>query len=205
MNNKHYIAIAMALAFLGPLPLFSDGPWKVKKNRNGITVETRKADGYDVDEFKASATLDMPFDKAVEILRDVPNYTQWMYKLLVSKTISETSPQSKVIYMKLDLPWPARDRDMYVRTTETLDEKKGFFESSSVGVDGYPQSECIRMKRVTITWTLTGVGSDKSKTHVVYSSKGDPSGKLPAWICNLGSVDGPYENLSNLKFKYRKN
>jgi hypothetical protein len=205
MKIKNSCWIVMALVMLVPFPLFSDGPWKVKKSKNGITVETRKADGYEVEEFKATTTLDMPFDRAVEILRDVQNYRLWMYKLVIAKTISEATPYSKIIYMKIDLPWPAKDRDMYLQATEKIDRQKRIFEINNTGLGGYPETECIRMKKVTITWVLTGDGTDNNKTHVVYSSKGDPGGKLPAWICNLGNVDGPFENLSNLKSQHKKN
>jgi hypothetical protein len=205
MNIKKNGWIIIAAVLLAPFPLLSDSAWKVKKNKNGILIETRKADGYAVEEFKATATLDMPFDKAVEILRDVQNYRLWMYKLVTAKTINESSPHSKIIYMKIDLPWPAKDRDMYLQTTEKIDRQNGVFEINNIGLGGYPETECIRMTKVTITWILTGDGTDKHKTHVLYSSKGDPAGKLPAWICNLGNVDGPFENLSNLKYKYKKN
>lgn len=202
--TKKFWVLLMAL-FLAPLPLFSDSEWKVKKDSNGIMVETRKADGYAIEEFKATTTIDIPFEKAVAILKDVPKYTLWMYRLLIAEIVDVKSPASKVMYMKIDLPIPVKDRDMYLAMTEKVDMKNGVYESNNTGIDGYKETDCIRMKKVSFSWILKRSAADKNKTEVLYTSKGDPAGKLPAWLCTLGNVDNPYKCLYNLKYKYIKN
>ncbi len=203
---KRIMWILTAAMFLSSLPLLSDGPWKVRKDSKGIIVETRTADGYAAEEFRATTTIDTPFEKVVEIMREVPNFVLWMPKLLEAKVIKEQSPNSKIIYMAIDMPWPVKDRDMYVQMTEKLDPAKGVYERNNVGIDGYPEvPQRIRFKKVSFLWVIKKNEADKNKTDVLYTSKGDPAGKLPAWIINLGNVEMPHEFLFNLKFKYKKN
>jgi hypothetical protein len=203
---KSILWIFVVTIFLSPLPLLSDGPWKVKKNSKGIMVETRTADGYEAEEFRATTTINTPFEKAVEIMKEVPKFVLWMPRLLEAKVVKEESPNSKIIYMAIDMPWPVKDRDMYVQMTEKLDLAKGVYERNNVGIDGYPiEPQRIRFKKVSFLWVLKRNEADKNKTDVLYTSKGDPAGKLPAWIINLGNVDIPHEFLFNLKYKYPKN
>jgi len=205
MNFRKNLVIILVAAFSAPLALFPYAPWEVKKNENGIKVATRKADGYAVEEFKAETTIDIPLTEAIKILKDVPHYKKWMYRLLKAEIVKELSPDSKIIYMKIDLPWPAEDRDMYIQMTERVNMEKGIYESINTGIEGYPKTDCIRMTNVKFAWILTSREDDKNKTQVIYTSKGDPEGKLPSWICNLGNVENPYQCLYNLRFRYKKN
>ncbi|PKL39619.1 MAG: hypothetical protein CVV44_05205 [Spirochaetae bacterium HGW-Spirochaetae-1] len=205
MNFKRNLLFLLLAGLFLPVSLSPHAAWEVKKNEKGIKVATRKADGYAVEEFKAETTIDIPLPEAVKILKDVPRYKKWMYRLLKAEIVKELSPDSKIIYMKIDLPWPAEDRDMYIQMSDKVDLEKGIYESTNTGIDGYPKTDCIRMTNVTFSWILKSSEADKNKTRVIYTSKGDPAGKLPSWICNLGNVENPYQCLYNLRFKYKKN
>jgi hypothetical protein len=178
---------------------FAHGKWELEKNANGVKVYTRDNDNSDIKEFKAVATVFADRFEIARCVSRVGDYPNWVPNTKDCRVVEVISPQKRKVYSRLDIPWPATDRDGYmIMRVETIKEKK----QTTVYFDDCPgkkNSDCVRMASANGFWRMTTL--DKNKTEVVYQFVSDPAGSLPSWIVNMFIVDGPYDTMIALKKK----
>lgn len=180
--------------------LFALGDWELEKNANGIKVYTRKNEGQPIKEFKAVSTIFASRVRIAEVVTRITDYPNWFPhcgEAKVRKIISSTERQ---VYYRLDLPWPADDRDCLMTMKVILNKvkKETIINFSNIGGDT-KLSDAVRMPDAKGFWKLTSLEDEKTK--VTYQFSSDPGGNLPSWIINMFIVDGPYDTFIELKKK----
>lgn len=180
--------------------IYALADWELEKNANGIKVYTRKNEGDRIKEFKAITTIFASRIKIAEVVTRISDYPNWYPhcgEAKVRKIISSTERQ---VYYRLDLPWPADDRDclmiMKVKANKAKKETVIYFSNDGGSTK---LSDAIRMPSAEGFWKLTSLEDEKTKVTFQFSS--DPGGNLPAWIINMFIVDGPYDTFIELKKK----
>ena len=108
--------------------------------------------------------------------------------------------KERIIYYKIDVPWPATDRDVVLKLSVKFNKEKKEILIVMNSVIGYKKevSNVIRIKNASGFWRLTSEGG---KTKVVYQFLGEPGGDMPTWIVNMMIVDSPFNALIALKKK----
>lgn len=180
--------------------LFALGEWELEKNANGIKVYTRKNEGDRIKQFKAVSTIFASRMKIAEVVTRITDYPNWYPHCGEAKVRKIVSSTERLVYYRVDLPWPADDRDclmtMRVKVNKAKKETIIHFNNS----EGEEKlSDAIRMTDADGFWKLTSLEDEKTK--VTYQFSSDPGGNLPAWIINMFIVDGPYETFIELKKK----
>ena len=192
------LRLLCSLFILGSFFSYSQGPWELKKSKNGIKVYVREVPSSKIHEFKAVTLLNADFDEVVDLIKDGDNLKNWNYKTSDSKTIKVISPSERIIWMKNDLPWPVRNRDHVThmkieRISE--DEVKIWLMPDSSGT--VPEKEgLVRIVDFNGYWLVKKVLGQVEVTHQLF---GDPNGKLPTWLLNTLLTKAPYTSFSNMK------
>ena len=172
--------------------------WELNKDRNGVKVYTRQSDAAKLKEYKAVVLAKSSVEKALKIITDGDNLWKWNHKTAESKTIKTISDSEFVFWMKNNLPWPVKNRDLVSRIKVSHQEDGTVIISIapettySVPVD----SNSIRLKNFKGHWLLVPKGEYVEITQQLY---GDPEGFLPAWIVNTFITNAPYYTFLNLK------
>ena len=176
------------------------GDWELEKNKDGIKVYTRSNSGSEVLEFKAIATINASRLSIARVIARVSDYPSWFPNCSEARLVEDISSTKRKYYYRLDLPWPASDRDAVMLLEVEVDDNKGITVLNFTKSRGKPNvSGVVRMPAADGYWKLTSLGKNKTELH--YQFLADPGGSLPTWIINMFIVDGPYDAIIALKEK----
>lgn len=177
---------------------YAQSEWKLAKNSDGIKVYTRTVEGSPIKEFKAKVTIKARAVEIAQIVVDVADYPEWYPDVMGAKVIERVSKYEILAYYRVDLPWPATDRDAVVSFLLDMDESKKNIKVTSKAKDGVKEefAGVIRLKEATGYWTFK---EHDGVTDVVYQMQADPGGSLPTWIINMFIEDGPHKTMKALR------
>ena len=171
--------------------------WELAKNEDGIKVYTRKVEGRSVKSYKAKAVINAPIDKVYFIYTDLESYQKVMQDQAEIELL-EKNNERYILYSKIDMPWPADDRDM-VSETEIGKKDNGqiIIRSKCLKNRLAPKKDYVRIKDCWEIVTLTPVSNDKVEIQI--EGLFDAGGSLPGWLVNMFLVDGPFDTIGNIK------
>lgn len=190
---KFFILISL---FFSPTLHAQD--WELKKDKNGIKIYTRRSENADIKEYKAVTLIKTDVAAALKVITDGDNLWKWNDKTSDSKTLKTLSETEFVFWMKNDLPWPLKNRDLVTRVKITEQGDKSIkITLSPEATHTIPEdSNSIRITSFKGHWLLAPKGNYVEVTQQLY---GDPGGTLPAWIVNTLLTSAPYRTFLNLK------
>ena len=171
--------------------------WELAKNEDGIKVYTRKVEGRSVKSYKAKAVINAPIDKVYFIYTDLESYQKVMQDQAEIELL-EKNNERYILYSKIDMPWPADDRDMVSETEiEKKDNGQIIIRSKCLKNRLAPKKDYVRIKDCWEIVTLTPVGNDKVEIQI--EGLFNAGGSLPGWIVNMFLVDSPFDTIKNIK------
>ncbi|MEM7104505.1 MAG: START domain-containing protein [Bacteroidota bacterium] len=188
----------LAVFLIGSAFYHIDEEWKLKKDKNGIKVFTRKVDGYSLKEYKATMIVNAAPDAAYRLINDAEKYHEWQHNCGSARLIQKEGKNTSVIYVHTKAPFPVSDRDLVAKFTEQRYDDGGF-RIDFKAVEGYEpiNKPKVRMSYMKGYWIVENLGEGKLRIdHQVHA---DPAGKLPDWMINAAVVETPYKTLLNLK------
>lgn len=192
-------ALLVALPPVFAQPSAAEG-WKLRKNRNGIQVYVRSVPGSGFKEFMATAELKAGMTSVIRLMEDTDSYSQWFPQIKESRVLKMISSRELLLYQKMDIPFPIKDRDCILRVQVSRDKKTGAvtFQLSSLW-DYLPvQAGVIRVKFISGSWTFVP-DSARGVVLVTYRMHSEPEGTLPAWVANTAVVKRPFTVLTNMR------
>lgn len=188
----------LLLFYLTLMPSVFATDWKLEKNSNGVKIYTRITTKSDVKEFKVLTTLNATRQKISKVIMNVSDYVNWYPDIMESSLLKTISAKERIVYYKLDAPWPADDRDAVLKFKMTEHSNSTTITLSSMSNYKSKTDGVVRISEIEGSWQLTTEGQ---KTKLTYRLIANPSGNLPAWIINMMIVDNPYETMLALKKK----
>lgn len=192
-----FILAPLCLLLLGTAAtLLVPADWQLVKNKNNIKVYTRTVAGNSLKDFKGITEIGVSPDKVAAQIEDVASYKKWMHAVIESKKVSTISGTEFIEYLVIDAPWPATDRDAYIRSTSTKNADGSIQFSFSAVPDFGKKTDKVRIPELTGYWKIVPTSSGSS---VEYMAHSDPGGSLPDWIVNSFVVDNPFNSLQNLQ------
>jgi len=185
--KRYIITFSILLLFLPAARAADDGGWELKAREKGVTVSSRPRSGTDIQELKATGTIDAPPPAVLKVLSDHARYKQIMPYTEESKIIT-TEDGGKVVhaYFVINAPLVSR-RDYTLRIVDESDWKdgKGFLKTRwAVSDKGpAPNPDIVRVTVDDGSWLLEPIESG-TKTKATYLLFTDPGGSLPTWVSN---------------------
>ena len=200
--GKHIFCNLLILIFLSPfttVPSDKEGPWKLKTEKNGITIYNRSVDYSKIKELKMITTVKSNLGALVKILDDVTRYPEWMYGCKSGEKI--TLENSSLTYDRatLQFPKPFSYREMFTRSTFHQDSvtKVVTLKTASISEDVHRDKNLVLIKDMATTWVLTPLPSGEVEIESYLFC--DPGGYIPAFLLNALMDRGPIRTLQNLR------
>lgn len=178
--------------------------WALTKHEAGVQVFTRKIEGSNYKEFKATTVVDADLTTCVAVMHDVSHYNEWMCDTKASKLLKRDRDTRQTYYIFVDAPWPASDRDgIYEMNIKYRPEEKAVYAYVVAKPNQLEEVPNItRMPKGNGYWKFRDMGN--GKTEVTMQIHAEPGGTVPAWLANSGVTNNPHTSLSNLKKQVKK-
>lgn len=182
--------------------------WKKIGAKNGIVGYTRPTPKSSVDEMKGIGMVDVPIAAIEAVIRDVSAQTIYMYRCSEASIINtpelKSTTDTVYFYNVTDMPYPASDRDVIVKSTYSVDKASGVIYIKLEGVKTSYKSDPkkVRMPVMEGGYILTPKGPDK--TEINYMAIGDPGGNLPSFVVNMLTKNLSIETIANIREMVKK-
>ncbi|MBI3307112.1 MAG: START domain-containing protein [Candidatus Omnitrophica bacterium] len=194
------IGAIIFVLFLCVKTVFASGfPWELKKNENGIEVSVRKVEGSPILEYKASMIVETGLEKVLAFYEEGQRMPEWFYQCVESRLLEEKSPNEKILYFVIDLPWPVKNRDSVYHRVRSQDPATGAVEFVISAVPDYlpEQDGRVRTPALKGIWRFTPLPD--GRTEVYYQQHSDAGGHIPAALVNKLAVSIPYNSFFNFR------
>ncbi len=201
MSKSLLILCTFIMSFTGAV----DGDaWRLTTKDEGIEVYTRKTKNSAFKEIRIKLVIEAPMDEFLHTLNDADHYGDWVFKCSKSYLVESLDEHSYIYYVKTDMPFPIRDRDLVVHAEQWEGPNGVIYSKSTAMPQRIPEEDgAIRIQKFDAHWEITPLEDDKIK--IDYRSKTDPGGMLPAWVVNLGITKGPLESMKRLRKSLNEN
>lgn len=173
--------------------------WKKVDEAKDIKVYTSLEDNSDIKSVKIEAIVYADIDIFVDQLNNVEEYPLWVYKCSEATTIDVKPDGTVYYYVNTDFPFPATDRDLVIKSTESVDSNTGIFTTFSTAAPNLmdTKSNRIRIHKFESSWVIKPLS--ENMLEVEYYGASDPEGYIPSWIINMGVTIGPINTMEKLK------
>jgi len=184
-------------------PSWAEEEWHRIKDTDEVRIYTRSVEGSNFNEYKTVILYDVPFEVAVEIVKDHDHYRDWYGMCGDLYVIEKRNIHDYDMYFVLDIP-VASDRDLVINITTSWDYKKGQCQINIKRKDSKYKldSGLVRMPKMDGGFTITRVNPNRTKA--VYQFFADTGGVLPSWIVNRGAWWHPYETIEGISKEVKK-
>ena len=173
-------------------------PWKLRINKEEITVYTRKVEASPILEYKANMVIKVPLDKAIHFFEDIKNIPKWYYQCVQAELIQSDSPEN-IIYFVSRLPWPVTARDCVFSWIKSINQVSGEVIYTLHTVSGkFPEQKGrIRVIYIKSHWRFSPLKD--GRTEVYFQQHSDPGGIIPVFLVNKLSVEIPFYSFKNFR------
>ena len=210
MKMIYFLVIAMTLANVTVFAQESgDLAWKKAKEKNGITIFTRKSEASKVNELSANTCFETNLTTLVAVFIDIPSYPDWLKDCKLSKLLKQTGPQDLYYYSEFKVPFPFDNRDLiqYINIQQNPESREVTITLTNQPSLVPEKKGLVRMPVADGFWKFKPVEGGKIQVKLQYKS--DPGGNIPAWLVNAFNVNIPFGTITNLekqitKEEYRK-
>ncbi|HWZ04977.1 MAG TPA: START domain-containing protein [Mucilaginibacter sp.] len=205
LNQPLYKVLFIALLLVFKLnPLFAQGDWELRTDKEGIKVYTSTVPDSKVKAIKVDAEFDAEASQLVALIMDVNSSAGWVYHTKSATVIKQVSASELYYYSEVNLPWPAANRDFVAHLTVNQNPDTKVITIDGPAVSGMVpvKQGIVRIEHSVGKWVITPVGSDKIK--VEYTIHVDPAGSLPSWLVNMFATEGPVKIFKGIRSQLQK-
>ncbi|MBS1663846.1 MAG: lipid-binding protein [Bacteroidetes bacterium] len=183
---------------------YSQDDWKLKTDKEGISIYTRTPSDSKFKAIRVVCDLDATLSQMVAVILDVNTGAEWVYSTKSSVLVKQVSPSEVVYYSEVSIPWPASNRDFIARLKAVQDTHTRVVTIYGPTEPGFlpVKKDIVRVQKSEGKWVIYPLGKDRIR--VDYTLKADPGGDLPAWLVNMFVTKGPYESFKKLKLQLKK-
>jgi hypothetical protein len=191
------IACGLLAVITAPAAMCEEALWELLQQDKDINIYSRPVDGSSYNEVKATVLINASLTHVSTLLGDGNGCAKWRTKCKSSEVIKPVSEHERYLYMVLDLPWPATDRDVVLHSTTTIDAQ---VKTATVNLQSssshYPPSKFVRAE--TSGQIVIRAAGDKQVefTYIMHTELG---GSLPVGLVNSELADGAFADLSLLR------
>ena len=193
------IAVGVMMATGGQAAVAGED-WQFEEEADGVRVYSRSVADSDYRMFKATAMVDASMASVAAVLRDVPEYPQWVAKIRHAAILEKYSPNAMDVYLVMDFPWPVCDRDCAASAEMAIDpDAPGTVTTTKIlQTPACAQKKgVVRLPDMFQQYIVTYKEIEKSElTMVLYL---DAGGSLPASLVNAATKSVPAESVDNLR------
>lgn len=174
--------------------------WELNDIKDSIEIYREKDPDSDLVAVRGKCVINAPLAIILSLLIDTDYESQkeWVPNLIEFSEIESNSILDRLLYVHVDIPWPAHDRD-FVYQAQIL----SFPEKNEIRLD-YQSREEVKPKKKHVTrgymktlFILKRI--DNNSTSVDLRSLVDPEGAVPKWIVNFAQRNYSYNMFMKIR------
>lgn len=197
MNHRLYKLITTCMLLLMGVAAAQATDWQLKKEKDGIRVYNKQKEGTQLYMYKVVAAVKARPEVVYRQVVDFADNLKHMELVDSIRFLNHQPDERYTNYMRMNMPWPVKNRDMVVEMAVTRTEK-GYYLESRVLTDYLPANQgIIRIEDFYESWTIE-TSATPGESQIVVSGWVDPGGSIPAWVLKLASVNAPYRFISGI-------
>jgi START domain-containing protein len=176
-----------------------DPSWHLESSSDGISLYSGSVPEARVVPLKAVMTIPGTIEEIALVLEDISRRGDWVSNFGESVLLERANDYDQTEYLRVNLPWPARDRTAVIRARVTVsdDDKRATIAAESVEsrlADRWPT--LVRAEVHASTFQMT---QENGQVEVVALVFIDPRGRIPSWIVNYFTRRGARVTLAALR------
>ncbi|TVP59178.1 MAG: hypothetical protein EA349_03580 [Halomonadaceae bacterium] len=194
-------AFNIALVLLANPLAVADTEWETVKRaseRGEVATYARPVSGSPVNQFKGVMEVPYSMLSAIAVISDVPNFKNWIFNCQGAEKRPEEWG-NEYIHIRIDGPWPSRDRDILVSTHYSQDPETHIVTVHTQKAGGIlkHQEGYVRMTHLDNYFFVEPL--DDGWTRITFETLVNIGGRIPSWLSNMVSTRAPLQTLEGLK------
>ncbi len=192
-------SVPLLCLFLAFCMAQGQGEWKLKEEKEGITIYARENPFSDFNEFRAITTTNNSIGSFVAVLKDIEAIPEWMYSVKESRLLERQGDTVQIYHTEARAPFPFKNRDgIYLNRFHWLEEGRAVRVDIEILPDYLEAVDnVVRIERGQGFWEARQTGDHILE--ITFQMQVDPGGSIPSWLANMFVVDTPLETLTELK------
>ena len=169
----------------------------IDQEKDGIAVYTRPVADSPFLQVKGTVALNSPAARVSELMGDGNGCAQWRTTCKSSTVLEQVSDAERYIYLVLDLPWPAADRDLVMHSKTVVDAASQTATVELVSDSSrHPAQDYVRAESQG-KFVIRAVGEDRVEfTYIMHTDLG---GDLPPRAVNSRLAETTLDELIRLR------
>lgn len=175
----------------------SEANWQLHQEKDGIAVYTRPVADSPFLQVKGTVALNSPAARVSELMGDGNGCAQWRTTCKSSTVLEQVSDAERYIYLVLDLPWPAADRDLVMHSKTVVDAASQTATVELVSDSSkHPAQDYVRAESQG-KFVIRAIGEDRVEfTYIMHTDLG---GDLPPRAVNSRLAETTLDELIRLR------
>ena len=174
-----------AWAGLPATPLAADDPaWKLQSSSDGISLYRASLRGSGVVPVKATLTIPGTIEELSLVLEDIPRRQQWVGNRIESVLLERVSDYDQTEYLRVNLPWPVRDRSALIRALVEVSEDRRTATITARSIASHPADKFPDLVRAQVEPSTLRMTQGPGRVEVEALVFIDPGGWIPKWLVN---------------------
>ena len=171
--------------------------WELKIDRDGIRVYTREREGSGIYMYKAVTAIRMQPEQVYEQVVDFRENKKYLDLVDSLGFLDHRKNERYINYMRLDMPWPVKNREMVMDMKVQL--SKDSIRLISDDLPGHIQNSgnVIQIEDFHEEWEIKAFGNS-GETQITVTGWVNPGGSIPDWVVNMFSARTPFHFISGI-------
>jgi hypothetical protein len=172
--------------------------WELVSRQDNISIYTQPVKDSEIKAVKAVAYVKAPMDSLVSIAMNFSFYPEWITRCKEARLLRTIDDNEKIAYARVDLPWPARNREVIFRNRLSIESTTGSVTINVQALPGQPGpgDRMVYLEKLAGYWKFTPLYD--GTIEIVASGHCDPESRLPGWVINRFIARQAYLNLLNM-------
>jgi hypothetical protein len=182
-----------------------DASWHLESSSDGIALLSSSVPGIGIVPLKATMTIPGTIEEVSMVLEDVSRRGEWISNFGQSVVLERTNDYDQTEYLRVAMPWPARDRSALIRARITVSDDLRRATIAAESVDSHLGDALPTLVRSTVyasTFQMTQVAEHVEVVALVFI---DPRGSIPKWIVNYFTRRVARATLGGLRRQVARN
>ncbi len=180
-----------------------DDDWQLRKNEEGIKVYTRAKPGAEIYMYKVVTQISVKPEIIYRQVIDFKENLKHMELVDSLRLLDHKKDERYVNYMRFNMPWPVKNREMVMQMLVTQDQDGIYLESNDVPESLSKSSDNIPIADFQEKWIIKRGASD-NQSLITVTGWVDPGGSVPLWVVNLFSARTPFRFISGIIEEVKK-
>jgi len=148
---------------------------------------------------KATMSIPGTIEEISLVLEDIPRRQQWVGNRIESVLLERTSDYVQTEYLRVDLPWPVRDRSALIQAHVEVSEDRRTATIHARSIASHPADKLPALVRAEVspsTLQMTQVPGRVDAVALVFI---DPGGWIPKWLVQHFATGVARSTLKDLR------